>query len=480
MIARIITGIAWCLATQFVAAPEVAAGCTSCHRDIEPIAVGKMAVRIKEMGEHYTDAEGCTVCHGGNPSANDADQAHQGAPLPLARAGGAESFYRDPGNIWVATRTCGKCHEEHVENFRKSVMSTGAGFIERNLCLPGWQKRRGRADAPQAFGRYAISDDDGPEPAKGSPAYKRYIGSLRAQRPEFFADRLSELPSVVLQGDDKKESRCRSCHENGDRSKHGMSCSACHMRYQTGEHAASMVDTGHSGTLFAHRIQGAGNTQVTRHDGTTTSWPGIPMENCFACHYDPRVAGVNPIGDASVHYGGLHGGRGRGLFCQDCHTSIEMHGDGNLATANEAQTEVRCEDCHGTIAGFPWELPLGYGGTEDSAIGSEGPRGTAEVSTAQQGRYPAKDGNVLTSRGNPFGNVVRQGDRVLLHSVSGEVYEVTLLKERASRGTWRSELGRQVKSTPDMHSGMACLDCHADWLPACLGCHNANALTASQ
>ncbi len=49
------------------------------------------------------------------------------------------------------------------------------------------------------------------------------------------------------------------------------------------------------------------------------------------------------------------------MLCQDCHTSIDMHGDGNLPGTTLAQVEIECEDCHGTVAQLPWDLPLGYG-----------------------------------------------------------------------------------------------------------------------
>lgn len=201
-------------------------------------------------------------------------------------------------------------------------------------------------------------------------------------------------------------------------------------------------------------------------------WFGISRENCFQCHFDPRLTGVNEIGDAFVHYGTDQDQSGHGLMCQDCHTSIEMHGDGNIAATSVAQSEIRCEDCHGTLARFPWELELAHGDPESTTAFSRVPRGIASGGDEAMGRqYPAKDGYLLTSRGNIFGNVVRDGGQVFLHSVSGEVHEVTLLKHLFEQKSWRSELSKQVKSVPKLHKDMACMDCHADWLPPCLGCH---------
>ena len=35
-----------------------------------------------------------------------------------------------------------------------------------------------------------------------------------------------------------------------------------------------------------------------------------------------------------------------GLLCQDCHTSVDIHGDGNIHGTTMGQVEVECSDCH--------------------------------------------------------------------------------------------------------------------------------------
>jgi hypothetical protein len=58
------------------------------------------------------DHGSCVVCHGGNPAATTKKEAHRGAPEDLD----AETFYPDPGSIWIADKTCGVsgCHEGYV------------------------------------------------------------------------------------------------------------------------------------------------------------------------------------------------------------------------------------------------------------------------------------------------------------------------------------------------------------------------------
>ena len=70
------------------------------------------------------------------------------------------------------------------------------------------------------------------------------------------------------------------------------------------------------------------------------------------------------------------------MYCQDCHTSIDVHGDGNIPGTTLAQVEIECEDCHGTVKQYPWELPLGRGEDFDKPLvrGRSWPdEGTAEV-----------------------------------------------------------------------------------------------------
>ena len=133
-----------------------------------------------------------------------------------------------------------------------------------------------------------------------------------------------------------------------------------------------------------------------------------------------------------------------GMLCQDCHTTVDMHGDGNLPGTTLAQVEIECEDCHGTVSRFPWELPLGYGEEFETELTGDA-RGLADDVTAEQyfaEVYDAQDGYLVTTRGNPFGNVVKSGDKVIMHSASGLDFEVPVLKQIATDGTWKSPNSR--------------------------------------
>ena len=76
-----------------------------------------------------------------------------------------------------------------------------------------------------------------------------------------------------------------------------------------------------------------------------------------------------------------------GMTCQDCHTSVDMHGDGTLFGTTLGQVEIECSDCHGTNDKYPWELKVGYG--ENFGIETpEGPRGMAnDLTILDDSRY---------------------------------------------------------------------------------------------
>lgn len=76
------------------------AGCTAsaCHVLIEPIRerhTGMMKT-IFRRGAKVGEPDGCTVCHGGDPTAATAAEAHLGADPALTELGGPDAFLADP------------------------------------------------------------------------------------------------------------------------------------------------------------------------------------------------------------------------------------------------------------------------------------------------------------------------------------------------------------------------------------------------
>ena len=487
-----------------------AEGCMACHKGIESIREegSAMQAQLKALGAAHGDPEGCVMCHGGNPKASKKEDAHLGSPDSLKKANGPQEFYPDPGSIWIAKNTCGMCHAGYVERLEKALMNTEAGKIQGNLHTWGIEEVQ-NYNVP--WGNYNVKDTDGPVPTVGTPAYKDYMKKMVAAFPKQFPKELKQvpLPSVAeIEKDPKKAGftyqrhECQRCHvgvrgreKRGDY--RGMGCSSCHVLYSNEgyyEGNDPTINKEQHGHMLSHRIHG------TREAGN-----GIPVETCNSCHNRGKRIGVTyqglmefPYGSPFTATGGkqpklhtkkylfisddLHhqiesrpGNPKGGLLCQDCHTSIDMHGDGNIFGTTLAQVEIECQDCHGTPRQFPWELPLGHGEEFGKQI-SDKPRGLSDApppeSAAWGTLYDKRDGYLVTARGNAFGNVVKDGKKVILHSATGNDFEVPVLKQLHDDNAWKSPNAMVAMDSVEKHAdSLECYACHASWVPQCYGCH---------
>ena len=496
--------------------PERAAemGCLSCHEGIEDFTQGIMMEQIKSMGPDYGDPDGCVVCHGGNPQGLTAEEAHAGTHPELAEAGGPHTFYPDPGAVWIADKSCGQCHDGYAERLTKSLMNTEAGKLQGNLW--SW----GVLDTRQSvYGNYTLVDEDGMEPAVGTDAYKEYMVAFAEAHPEQLPTSMEQVPDVDVEavsqhpqmaGITYSRQQCQRCHvgvsgreKRGDF--RGAGCSSCHVPYSNEglyEGNDPTISKEQPGKLLTHQMQGTRKSVVKHGD---IEYSGIPAESCVSCHNRGKRIGTSYQGVMEFPYGTPYDGSGNKqpklhtksyayikedlhhalesrpenpegrMLCQDCHTSIDMHGDGNLPGTTLAQVEIECEDCHGTVSKFPWELPLGYGEEFQTDIGDTA-RGLSEDAADETimfaTDYEARDGFLLTARGNPFGNVVKDGDKVIMHSASGLDFQVPVLKQIATDGSWKSPNAEVAMMSVGQHmESMECYACHADWAPQCYGCH---------
>lgn len=499
--------------------PAPNTGCLApdkCHAGIEPIRShdSEMARQIYAKGAGLGDPNGCVICHGGNPKEEkDAKIAHTGAP----EGGLLKTFVLHSGSVWVNEKVCGQCHEEWTYAQHRSIMQTEAGKIQGALW--GW----GPASTGYAkrYGNYAIDDPDGGEPIFGTPVYKAYMQSLMREYPDNFPDMLEKLPKTNV--DTLKEkpweaiytylrTDCQRCHvgvkgrnKRGDF--RGMGCSACHIPYNNMgfyEGNDQTVKRNESGHSMVHSIQSSRKVKVTVNGKT---YSGIPHETCVSCHNRGKRIGVSYQGLMEFSYGSPYTSKGEkqpklhtkyyqfikddihhrlesregnpegGLLCQDCHTTTSMHGNGNITGTLLANVEIECSDCHGTATQYPWELPIGWGDEFGRSLDNDKPRGLSqsplptheEFSTV----YPAKQGYLITARGNPFNNVVREGDKVVVHSASGLDFEVPTLKSLALDNKWRNpKKAVSAKIRAKKHAEkIECYGCHSSWAPQCYGCH---------
>jgi len=494
--------------------------CVKCHEGIEHIREpsSDMMKQIVAMGQGMGDTGGCVVCHGGDAGAKTAETAHKGAPK--AHPGGLAAFVRDPGSFWIMDKTCGICHADTVANVKKSLMATEAGKIQGNLHSWGTEPQK-----KVKFANYDVKDEDGKTPAWGTDTYKKYMTAMIDKFPDQFPTELKQLPLPPQSDMDIKRkdgesdedykarvayhasityqrSDCQRCHlgvrgRKGRGDWRGMGCSACHVPYGNEglyEGNDPTIDKKEHGHLLVHMLQGTREAKVKTPAGGEFS--GIHPETCNSCHNRGKRIGVSYVGMMEQPYssplqaGGkaqpkTHGKRYKhikedlhfaaGMTCQDCHTSVDMHGDGTLFGTTLGQVEIECADCHGTNEKFPWELKIGFG-EKNLAVGApEGERGMAKELPywmTQGTVYKPMDGYLLSTRGNPLGNVVKDGKEVIVHLASGKDLKAPLLKEKAMNNTWKSKDAHVAMGLVKEHmENMECYSCHSDWAPQCYGCH---------
>jgi len=495
-------------------------GCLACHAGIEDIRAkdSAMMALIKSMGAAHGDSEGCIICHGGDPKATDEKAAHAGSPKALAAAKGPQTFYPDPGAMDVNKFSCGQagCHQGYAERVEKSLMNTEAGKIQGNLHTWGIEEVQNHK---VPWGNYAVKDEDGSVPSVGTAEYKEYMKAMMAAHKDQFPTELSQIPSPSVEEIEKdpklagftyQRQQCQRCHvtvkgreKRGDY--RGQGCSACHMPYgNEGYYEGNdpTVDKKQQGHVLTHQMQATRKSVVKHGD---VEYSGIPVETCNSCHNRGKRIGVTYQGLMEFPYGSPFNSKGKkqpklhtkrylfisddlhhqiksrpgnsegGLLCQDCHTTIDMHGDGNIPGTTLAQVEIECQDCHGTPEQYPWELPLGHG--EEFAQELKGDaRGLADNALTETAAYATayakKDGFLKTARGNPFGNVVKDGKKVILHSATGNDFEVPLLKQLNLDNAWKSPDAMVAMSRVQKHAdSLECYACHASWVPQCYGCH---------
>ena len=486
-------------------------GCLSCHNGIENFREegSMMKASIQAMGKAYGDPGGCVVCHGGQPKATSYEEAHKGFPSKMKS--GPKNFYPDPGSLWIARNTCGQsgCHVGYVDNLEKSLMNTEAGKIQGNLHTWGIKEVQ-NYNVP--WGNYDIKDEDGSVPTRGTEEYKKYMAVMTKAHPKQFPKELKQIPLPTVEEIEKdpklagftyQRQQCQRCHvsvkgreKRGDY--RGMGCSSCHILYSNDgyyEGNDPTIDKNEKGHLLTHEIKG------TRKSG------GIPVETCNSCHNRGKRIGTTYQGLMEFPYGSPFGPDGNkqpklhtkkylfisddlhhqfdqsrpgnpigGMLCQDCHTTIDMHGDGNIFGTTLAQVEIECQDCHGTPDKYPWELPLGFSEEFAKDLTNEKPRGLGDnvlpQTQAYATLYDRKDGYLLSARGNPLGNVVKDGEKVVLHSATGNDFEIPVLKTLNINKTWSSPDAEVAMAKVKNHNReLECYACHASWVPQCYGCH---------
>jgi len=437
---------------------------SSCRRCHQPLDEAGDAGGLLES--HAFTVIACVDCHGGDGTAQTKVAAHVVVPVGIedpTQVRGMSSVELDtvpleyvrwvnPSDYRVSGQTCGKteCHEARNQTAPSSIMTTMAGHFNKPRYYVGRQTTR---DPEQGV------RDQHDDSFDGAASAVEDMTTLRA--PDLNAD--SSLADVV---DKYLEDGCPRCHvwnfgpndTVGDFRSSG--CAGCHMLYandglsRSADPNANVDDPPHP---INHRLTVA-----------------IPDSQCEHCHYRGNRIGTMYRGvreaariaelpnihalDESLH------GRPSGFFvddedstnsvdetppdvhqqagmgCVDCHSGVDVHGDGNLYGAHDNQVGVECIDCHGT---------------EDAVVA------------------PDPGGVFRTSRGEFMRNV-RVGDAgvpVMVSRLDGVQHPLTQIAD-VDLGTpeYDATHGRDASGFSHLDS-MECYACHTAWTQSCPGCH---------
>lgn len=392
------------------------AGCTAASGDKE------RCLNCHKGIEHVSPTHpGCVSCHGGNPAARTKDDAHKG----MLGEG-------NPSSPEVWQDSCGRCHAYQLERVKTTIMQTNSGMI-RNVQLT-WEGEDGR---------YYSST--------GGDAFDA-TGKKIKLNPVIELDNLSgELYRKFC-------SRCHIGLANTDSygAAHSSGCAACHFPWNdtaTYEGDDRTVK-GKAGYSASHAME---------------SLPDIHV--CVRCHnrsgriafsYQGLYDGNNGLVPTSGGEGGpvmTSGARNlvhitpdvhfaAGMDCIDCHTSRDLMGDGFAYRNMYQQTEVTCEDCHGSGTEVPRYREIVR--ENDEAL---------RESLSYKRPMQAGEKMIQTSKGRSYSNVFyRYGVIWLQGKRSGKLH-----KSKVITGT--------PAHTIAGHERMECYTCHSRTVVQCYGCH---------
>lgn len=481
--------------------------CLNCHKGIENIREsnsGMMKAIDDLAGKAGYGGNNCIVCHGGNPEKTDIHAAHRGTVPFFEQNTGPKNFYPDPGSSWINENTCGQCHPEQILAQMNSLMMTEQGKIQGTLWGFG--------------GLEGYNHDIGNYPTKnvglgerlGSMDYKTYMDHISYKNPKVYPKEMKPLPPAPSAEEVTKDPQlaaytylrqeCQRCHTGSKGRKRrgdyrGIGCSSCHIPYSNnGFYEGKDLSIPHdeAGHMLVHSIQSTRDAVVNVHD---TSYSGISVETCTTCHNRGKRIGVSYQGLMETEYESTYDKEGNGqpglhskhymhlqedlhnkigMLCQDCHTSLDLHGDGFLSGSTLAPVEIECQDCHGTTKYYPWELPPGYSDEFDTtpATGkARGVTGTVPDYLKKGMVYNPEEGYLRSARGNPLTNVVKTGTDIIVHLASGKDLYLIPLKKLKNENMLSQAASVSMDQISVHTERMECYACHATWAPQCYGCH---------
>jgi len=380
--------------------------CVSCHGSLEKVSPS-----------HH----GCTACHGGSGASREKEGAHAGMN------GG-----KNPSSPEGWEKGCGGCHPYQLRRVESNIMQTNAGMI-RNIKLT-WEGEDGISHASKGGEHFG---------EEGRP---------------FRLEPVAELDHLSGELYRKFCSRCHIGAENAESyaATHGAGCGACHFpwneegTYRGGDRTMN----GRAGHSASHALEPLPGTEVcarchNRSGRIALSYQGLYDGNNGLV---PTLRGepgpVISSGARSLTHiqGDIH--HVAGMECIDCHTSRDVMGDGYAYATMYRQTEVACEDCHGS-------------GSRRPVLREISRENDGALRESRHYRRPLTLGmkTVQTARGRSYPNVFARDDGIWLQGKrSGRLHRVKVIT------------GTPEHTLPG-HGRLECFTCHSRTVVQCYGCH---------
>ena len=380
--------------------------CVNCHKGLE------------EASASHSD---CVSCHGGDPQATEEQASHRTMFGP-----------KNPSDPAHWETTCGTCHSYQLERMQGNLMFTNTGMIHN--IQKTWEGEDSNL--------YATQELDRP----GSDGELRKLHSVTD---------LENLSGELYR------KFCAACHVGIDMNRiwsgsHASGCAACHFPYNDNATYQGQDQTvkGKWPHSASHKMAILPDNQVcvrchNRSGRIALSYEGWNDGNNSLVPSSGGTPGPKIIGgvrnvthiQADIHHD-------KGMACIDCHTSRDIMGDGYAYRNMYQQTEITCEDCHGSATQPP----------QREAISREN-----EEVLRESGHYQRQmkqgDVMVLTAKGRKYANVFVENDTIWLQGKhDGKLHE-----------------SKVITGTPEHtiagHERMECYSCHSRSVAQCYGCH---------
>ncbi len=363
----------------------------------------------------------CVDCHGGNPKEEEKDASHRFMYGP-----------KNPADPRFWEQTCGKCHPYQLTRVQAGLMYTNTGMI-KNI-QETWEGDDGNLYSTRTGNVFSAT------------------GQLRDIKN---VSHLNNLSGELYR---KFCSQCHLAREANRKysTSHSSGCAACHFPYNE-----TATYQGEDPTVKGKWPHSA--------DHKLEALPGNDV--CFRCH--------NRSGRIALSYQGLYDGNNsmvptknglpgpkiisgarnvthitadvhfeKGMDCIDCHTSRDVMGDSYAYENMYDQTEIGCEDCHGSATQHPLS----------EEIARENDEAVRESKNYQQQMHPGMK-MLVTRKGRKYSNVFyNSGTVMVLGKRSGKLFQCPV-----------------ITGTPEHtivgHERMECFACHSRSVPQCFGCH---------